>query len=465
MKRSVVLAVVVLLGAFFVKPVVAQTPEEVAKMPKYGNVDSVECITQLSLYSEFFKQWKQSKYKGDAVYDALNSWRWVFKNGPKSSENIYVNGAKMFNYLIKKTKNDKQLKEKYIDTLMMIYDQRMKYFSTKKGVSQVGKIKEYKGADLFKQRPEAYGEVYVILGEALKERKTKARTASIVYYIRSAKLKYEKEEIEFIQLFDNYDFAMEIIQANIDKYELEANSKKEERWINVKNTVDKAIEQYATCDVLVPNYQKKFLQEPDNVELMRKMLKVMDKKGCDEGYDFFWEVAQRLDELEPTPESKMQIGRKYIMDEDYTTAVKYITEALPLLTEKDKIESANYYLASIYTSMKQYPKARKYAREAIKINPKNGNAYILIGDMYAGSAKDCGSNDLTKLVAYWAAVDKYKKAKSVDPEVAERANKKIAKFSQYFPTMETIFFHTLQEGDTYEVGCWINETTTVRAKK
>ena len=104
----------------------------------------------------------------------------------------------------------------------------------------------------------------------------------------------------------------------------------------------------------------------------------------------------------------------------------------------------------------------KAVTNKIKAVTKNGKAFILIGDMYAASAKDCGDNDLTNKVAYWVAVDKYYKAKSVDPSVAELANTKINTFSQYFPALETIFFYDLKKGDTYTVECWINETTTVR---
>ncbi|MCD4746266.1 MAG: hypothetical protein K8R58_08200, partial [Bacteroidales bacterium] len=103
--------------------------------------------------------------------------------------------------------------------------------------------------------------------------------------------------------------------------------------------------------------------------------------------------------------------------------------------------------------------------KTIKLRPDDGNAYILIGDMYAASAKNCGNNDLTKKVAYWVAVDKYIKAKIVDPSVASTANSRIASYSKHFPVTETIFFYDLKEGDTYTVECWINEKTKVRAAK
>jgi len=54
----------------------------------------------------------------------------------------------------------------------------------------------------------------------------------------------------------------------------------------------------------------------------------------------------------------------------------------------------------------------------------------------------------------------------VDPEVADDANKLIASYSKYFPTKEEIFdLPELQDGASFTVGGWINETTTCRAAK
>ena len=65
---------------------------------------------------------------------------------------------------------------------------------------------------------------------------------------------------------------------------------------------------------------------------------------------------------------------------------------------------------------------------------------------------------------YWAAVDKFIKAKTVEPDLTDEANKFIDAYRPFFPDKETIFFYGLKEGDTYTVECWINEKTTVRAK-
>ena len=56
----------------------------------------------------------------------------------------------------------------------------------------------------------------------------------------------------------------------------------------------------------------------------------------------------------------------------------------------------------------------------------------------------------------------FRKAKSVDPSLAEEANKLIDTYSQYYPKKEDAFFHNVTEGSSYTVGGWINRTTKVR---
>ena len=130
-----------------------------------------------------------------------------------------------------------------------------------------------------------------------------------------------------------------------------------------------------------------------------------------------------------------------------------------------KVDDAYIFLAQAYRSLDNFPRARQMALKAAEHNTEWGEPYMFIGDLYALSAKSCGNDDLTRKVAYWAAVDKYAKAKRVDPELTSLANKRIGTYSAYFPALELLFFHNLNEGEKYTVECWINEVTTIRAAK
>lgn len=123
-------------------------------------------------------------------------------------------------------------------------------------------------------------------------------------------------------------------------------------------------------------------------------------------------------------------------------------------------------IAKILKSQGKFSQSRTYAYKAAEYRSDWGAPYMLIGDLYASSGSLCGSGTgFESQVVVWVAIDKYYKAKSVDPGVADDANAQIAKYSQYMPSITDLFDRGIDEGSTYTVGCWINEATTVRGKR
>lgn len=422
---------------------------------KYGK-DSAKCIMNLSLYREFYKQWKASGYKSPSVSDAIGPWRWVFFNCPEASQNAYIDGANMIEYFMKNaaTKEDKA---KYVDTLMMVYDQRIKYFGRE------GYVLGRKGSDLLKYMPEDYEKAYHIFKKSVELRADKSESFVLVYYFRTVIKMVDAEKLEKAELVETYDELSQIIDSNLKKAQAANDSKSTSAWENVKGNIELSFEPYATCEDLIPIYDMKFREDSENVELLKKITNMLDKKDCTES-DLFFETSVKLNELEPSPNSSFMIAKMLIKKNQYDEAIPYLEDALAMDDENKKAD-VFLILANVYNHKKKYTQARTYARNVLDLRPEEGNALILIGDMYASSASECGDNDLTKKVAYWAAVDKYYQAKSIDPDVEETAKSRINIYSKQFPTSETIFFYDLAEGDSYTVGCWIKETTKVRALK
>jgi len=116
-------------------------------------------------------------------------------------------------------------------------------------------------------------------------------------------------------------------------------------------------------------------------------------------------------------------------------------------------------------SEKKYQEVKSVSLKAIALKPDCGTAYILIGKAYAASASSYGKNAFEHSTVYWAAVDKFVKAKRVDPSVAEEANNLISIYSAHFPNKEDIFMQPeVDLGGTYKIGGCINETTKVRER-
>jgi tetratricopeptide (TPR) repeat protein len=231
--------------------------------------------------------------------------------------------------------------------------------------------------------------------------------------------------------------------------------------------VDAMFEPYATCDNIVTLFQPRFDREPENIELLEKITTLLNNSGCTEEALYF-SATRNLHRLQPNAQSAFLMGRLENSRQNHREAIRYFEEAVSLYETDNEKFTALMLLADItYRNLRQFSQARNYALQASSIDPQNGRPFILIGEIYAASASACGDNDLTKSVAYWAAVDKFIQARNVDndPVVQERATQLINTYSQYFPNMEIIFFYGLSEGDTYRVECWINETTRVRPRR
>lgn len=123
-----------------------------------------------------------------------------------------------------------------------------------------------------------------------------------------------------------------------------------------------------------------------------------------------------------------------------------------------------YMIALLVFDQNNYSKARQYCQKALEANPNYGNAYMLIGKMYAATSKSVYPDDgVMARAVYYAAIDKFEKAKQVDPTVAEEANSLISSYRAHLPSTEEIFMHPdLEKGKAVTIGGWIGERTTVR---
>ena len=107
--------------------------------------------------------------------------------------------------------------------------------------------------------------------------------------------------------------------------------------------------------------------------------------------------------------------------------------------------------------------AVRYASEAAKLKPNWGDPFILMGSAFVAGNSSLGE-EFERRTAYWVAVDMFQKARQVDPTVSEKATGLINEYQAYFPTKEDLFFRSIEEGQSYRVGGWINRSTTARSK-
>lgn len=415
---------------------------------KYGHgEDSVRCVKNLSLYREYVKQGNFAP--------AIAPWQIVYTECPKSSKYIYIDGAKMITEAIEK-ETDAANKKLLVDSLMEVYDTRIKYFG------QLGYVLGRKGIDyknFSENTPENLKIAYDFLKKSLETERAQSGAQELFTFMQISKDLFTAKSIEGTQVVSDYGLVSDLIDQNIKKQPSDVN------MIKAKEAVDQIFESSgaASCDDLVPYYTQKFKETPEDKEFLKKAVSLLSATKCSNA-EIYFKILNKLYTIEPTLDVVYELANLNRIKENYTEASKLYKQAIEL--QQDKLIKSRYYieLGDLTRRDGNYPLARTYALNAIENDPTSGVAYMLIGHIYAGASKSCSEDEFEQKTVYWAAVDKFAKAKSVDPSLTDQANELIDTYKVHFPDNETIFFYGLKVGDNYTIKCWINEATSVRSR-
>jgi len=416
--------------------------------------DSINCLKNISVYSEYVKT---NNFK-----DAYPSWKAVFDEAPLARMSTYTDGAKILRALIAAEKDGAKQKE-FFNLLMKVHDQRIQYLDglnklVKKPVSK-GDILGTKAHDYLTLGGQDTNEAYAMLSEAVAEEKQNLPYYVLMEFIDVSARKAKAEEGHREQLVQDYiaasGYANEAFKAATKE-----SSKK--NYQLAKDNIDAHFinSGVATCENLQDIYAPKVEENKDNIDYLKSVITVMQKLGCKESEAYF-AASEYAHAIEPTAATAFGCGAMYYKKGDINKSMEYFDNAIELEQDPNQKAEFCYTAAQILFSNKQLSKAKQYARKAIENNGSYGKPYILIAQMYATSPNWNDEAALNKCT-FFAVIDKLQKAKSVDPSVAEEADKLIRTYAGYTPKDEDLFFIGLKKGDAVTIGGWIGETTTIR---
>lgn len=416
--------------------------------------NDVEFMNNLSMYGEFYKQ-KDFK-------SAAEPWKKLYTQYPKSTANIYIHGANMLENDIEKA-TSKAEKQQYLDSLMKLYDRRIRFFNQK------GYVLGRKGTAWLKYNlPPAddisndelgniYKKGYDWLNESVKEQGKETELPILVLLMQTSKSLFSLEKLPKEQVVLNYDLVTGLT-AQIEKDKPDT-----ENLTESKNAIEQIFgtSGAADCDALIRIYTPQFAEKSGDIEFLKTMLRRLSRANCDDS-PLFFQASEKMYGLDPSAEAAFNLARMYVKQDNTPKASEYFKQAMEHETDQALLEGYYYnYAYFIFAKENNYQEARNYARKALAINPNNCKALMLIGDIYSNSARSFSQDDFERATVYWVAADYYLKAKAGEDCLAE-ASKKANDLRTYFPNKETAFFQSIKEGDSYKVGGWINETTRVR---
>ncbi len=433
--------------------IVLKTIEELLKE------DNKEFMSEYTMYNEFFKQ---GDYKS-----ALPHWKNLYDKYPKSTSNIYIQGAKMYEYFLENAKTDEE-RDKYLKELMDGFDQREKYFGGKGYVLgrkatawlkynlSEKRTNPLEGEDLKNALQTAYGWLSI----SMEEQKKETELPVILLLMQTSRSLFKLGALPKEDVVRNYD------KCNTLLNQIAADTKEADKQKEIKD-VQTYIETLfgtsgaADCDALVSIYTPQFQAKSSDIEFIKSMLRRLRQAKCDNS-ELVEQATIKLYELEPSAEAAFNMARGYVKKDNIEMAKKFYEQAIQ--QEKDPKLLASYYYERgllLFAKESAFSEAREMARKAISLDPDLCDAYMMIGDIYVHAASSFNATGIQKSAVFWVAADYYNKARKGDDCAAEAANK-AADLRKYFPNKEEAFMEGLQTGQSYKVEGWINETTTVR---
>ena len=440
---------------------VAMAQKGVEDGSRFGHgQDSIDCLNNISLYSEYLKT---KNYN-----DAYSYWKKVFTDAPIARHSLYTDGVTILRSLIGGTK-DLNARKAYADTLMLVYDQQLQYLDQLnalrkspwteyyvKGEKARYYVAYYPGMDVNK--------AYDMLKEVMDLGKDKNQYYIIGDFMKVSQAKFKKDETHREQFVQDYLISAEYIATIADKAEKAStpNPKLVEAVGKIKENVDGYFinSGAAECDQLEAIYAPKVEENKDNLEYLKKVVRVMGMLSCTES-NTYYTASEYAHHIAPTAETAAGCAYSYLTRGDMAKSIEYFDQAIELDTVATSKAEYCYKAAVVLNSDRQLAKAKGYVTRAISLNGNKGAYYILLANIYAASPKWTDDSNLNNC-KYFVVLDKLYQAKRVDESVAEEANKMINAYTTHAPAIEELFFLGYKKGDQVKVGGIINETTTIR---
>ena len=253
---------------------------KVSAQGKYG-ADSAECIKYLSYYQEYYKQ---KNYD-----DALPNWRKAVKLcPPTASQNMLLNGMTLLARDINKTK-DATRRSEMIDSLLMLNDVRAQYYP-RYAVAALNTKGQY--ITQFFKDPKV---VYDRLDEIIAANQENTKPSLLLLKLNSAIDLFKADKLGAEEVINTYQNAIALI----------GKAEQTEEVVKTKADIEGLFitSQVASCDNLIALFTPRYEADPNNIDLVTNIVKMMgNTEGC-QNNDLFLKAVTKMHANEPSAAS------------------------------------------------------------------------------------------------------------------------------------------------------------------
>ncbi len=446
--------------------------------------------------------------RNDNLEEAFPLWQKAYKIAPAADgkrASHFTDGIKIYKHFLEQEEDDAKRTE-YAEMILRLYDERIECYDKE------GYVLGRKASAMLYYTESSSKDLFETAKKSVELQNLKTEYIVLYPYATAVVALYKEGEISPEDAREAYKKINEIADHNIVE-----QTKYHEKYKDAKESANQLFEEIAQgangqpalfdCTYFVEQEKADYQLVPytsqdvnslsndalnaiiddmkPGIEELESVLGRLKGNGCDESNAYYKELWTELktrrtqvvlcekkikQTISIANRTEYDWGMVELRAKNFDKAMTHFEKAIVDAAEsnENKADAAHRMAIYYYGTKGQKSKARGYARKAIGFRPNWAAPYVLIGEMYASSGKDCGKGTgFESQRTVWVAIDKWRKGISLEPnsESAKRAQKLINKYTQYMPTQEDCFMRSLKKGQSYTVGCWINETTTIRYVK
>jgi len=407
---------------------------------------------------------------------AFPLWEKVYANTPAADGRrnlVFMWGVEIYNDKFTKA-TDAAKKKEHVNRVMELYDELAECYPKEKGF-----VYGRKAFDMYYNYPDfaTQKEKYDLFKKSIDTEGMKTQPFVLNPFTALLRDQFDAKAINLVEAQKYAKSVQDILNNGLKtaKDRTLSDFQIVEGYAPFRLAEFESTKGFYDCKYYMDKYVNEYEENKGDCDVMIDVYSTLRWGNCSEADAKLREIKSAYDNAcrEPDPGPGPVTGtdpgpscNDLLQSGQYQEAIDCLEEKYNATSDTGWKAKYAYSIGSIYYSkFKKYSTARSWAEKASGHNPSWGKPYLMIGDMYASSGPICGpGRGWDSQIVIWPAMDMWQKAKS-DPSTSSKAQKQINKYTQYLPTSSDGHMHSVKEGESVKIGCWIQRTTRARFKK